>query len=61
MNQRTEVYLTDEQVELARMAREDFYLHPDQDHKATGLLRETFGLSLTQAVCAVAYARKHPV
>lgn len=54
MDQRQEVHLTDEQVELARMAIED---HPDQPAR---LLHKEFGLSLQQAVCAVAYAKKHP-
>ena len=54
MDQRREVHLTDEQVELARMAIED---HPDQPAR---LLHKEFGFTLTQAVCAVAYVKKHP-
>lgn len=53
MDGRVLVQLTDEQVELARMAIAD---HSDSPAR---LLYKEFGMSLTVAVCAVAYAKKN--
>jgi hypothetical protein len=60
MDQRQEVDLTDDEVELAYMALADYQQFADSSTMAIRLLKKDFGLSLTHAVCAVAYAKQNP-
>ena len=60
MDQREWVELTDEQIDLARMALDDFKARVDPSSAAILLLRREFPFTLKHAVCAVAYARQHP-
>lgn len=59
MDQREEVHLSDEQVELARMALDDYRALMDPSTAAVMLLKREFGFSLKLAVCAVAYVRQN--
>jgi hypothetical protein len=61
MDQREWVELTTEQVDLARMALDDFKALTDPSSAAIQLLRKEFPFTLKHAVCAVAYAKQHPV
>ena len=54
------VELTDEQVDLARMALADFRELGDASGAAIRLLTKEFRFTLKHAVSAVAYARSHP-
>lgn len=60
MDQREEVSLTDDQVELARMALADYQTLMDPSTAAILLLRREFNMTLKHAVCAVAYAKQRP-
>jgi len=60
MDQREWVELTDEQVDLARMALDDFKMLPDPSGAAIQLLRREFPFTLKHVICAVAYAKQHP-
>jgi hypothetical protein len=61
MDQREWVELTTDQVDLARMALDDFRALADPSSAAIQLLRKEFPFTLKHAVCAVAYAKQHPV
>lgn len=61
MDNRVPVWLTDEEVEYARMALEDA---DPQDGSGPNvmdarLILRSFGFSIEKALCAVAYARQH--
>jgi hypothetical protein len=60
MDQREEVSLTDDHVELARMALADYQTLMDPSTAAIRLLHREFKLTLKHAVCAVACAKQHP-